>query len=177
MDHVALWQLGTTITASQCEGILYINTDSTDINLKWQVLRLAMVRRWKFLKYQVFSERATKCVCALYRQIGDVVKRRTNDGGPHLLNGFHISVNSYFCYSLNFISNARYSFLRVVLILLNDNLTWCCQSCKINFKVWASPMTIYHVLRCHGLLCKWVIILTCLSEWTDIYYHRWLALL
>ena len=67
---------------------------STDI--KRLVLRLATVRGYKYKKIHEISGvsvRTTKRICALHRQTGDVVKKRIIDGGPRLLNGFHISVN------------------------------------------------------------------------------------
>jgi hypothetical protein len=58
--------------------------------IKRQVLRLAVVRSYKYKKVRELtgvSERTTKRLCALHQRIGDVVKKRTVDGGPHLLNG------------------------------------------------------------------------------------------
>ena len=106
-------------------------------DIKRLVLRLATVHGYKYKKIceiSGVSERTTKHICALHRRTGDVVKKRVIDGGPRLLNGFHISVNQLLLLQVldNIIFNARGSFSRVVL---NDNLTCCCQSCKINLRV------------------------------------------
>jgi hypothetical protein len=127
LAHVVLWYCKTTITMRQ-----HISRD-----IKWLVLRLATVRGYKYKKIHEISgvsERTTKHICALYWQTGDVVKKRTIDGGPRLLNGFHISdIGKSVTFATNScIVNARGSFSRVVL---NNNLTCCCQSCKISLRV------------------------------------------
>jgi hypothetical protein len=104
------------------------------VEIKRQVLRLAVVRGYKYKRIRELtgvSERTTKRICALHRRIGDVVKKRTVDGGPRLLNGFHISVSRTFATRSGH-ANAKSSFLRAVL---NDSPTCCYQSCKINLKV------------------------------------------
>ena len=127
LAHVVLWYCKTTITMRR-----HISRD-----IKRLVLRLATVRGYKYKKIREISgvsERTTKRICALYRQTGDVVKKRTIDGGPRLLNGFHISVNQLLLLQVldTVIFDARGSFSRVVL---NDNRTCYCQSCNINLKV------------------------------------------
>ena len=87
LAHVALWHCKNTITMRR-----HISTD-----IKRLVLRLATVREYKYKKMREISgvsERTTKRICALHRRTGDVVKKRIIDGGPRLLNGFHISVNA-----------------------------------------------------------------------------------
>ena len=69
-------------------------------DLKRQVLRLVVVRKYKYKMIREIlgiSERTTKRICALHRWTGDVVKKRTVHGCPRLLNGFHISVIHSFC--------------------------------------------------------------------------------
>jgi transposase len=86
-------------------------------DIKRLVLRLATVHGYKYKKIHEIlgvSERTTKHICARHRQIGDVGKKRTIDGGPCLLNGFHISVHQLFLLHSLVTSNAVDSFLRVV---------------------------------------------------------------
>ncbi|KAF8218727.1 hypothetical protein L208DRAFT_1348078 [Tricholoma matsutake] len=115
---------------------------STDI--KQLVLRLATVCGYKYKKIHEISgvsERTTKHICALHQRTGDVVKKGVVDGGPHLLNGFHIS----------FLESCVEQQPDLLLSELQDQLEGTC-------RVQASPMTTHCALRQCGLSCKRVII-------------------
>jgi transposase len=65
------------------------------VELKKVALRLAVVKGYKYKeirKITGISEQSTEHLCALYQHTGDVVRRRTVDGRPRVLNGFELSV-------------------------------------------------------------------------------------
>ena len=59
------------------------------------VLWMALVNGMKYSEIQkltTVSERATSCLCNLYRRMGHVIRKQYADGRPRMLNGFEASV-------------------------------------------------------------------------------------
>jgi len=87
------------------------------VELKRVALRLALVRRYKYKRIRQItgiSERTTQRIRALYRDIGDVARRRMVNGRPRILNGFEISVADFVLHHKLILNNAA-SFSKAVL--------------------------------------------------------------